>query len=119
VPFKAPGPDGFPALFYQHNWANIGEGVCHAINNLFILDYMGEEINTTHIMLIPIKAQPLSVFHLDLLACVMSSIRSYQRCWLTGSKKYLQLGGKRSVALARPEVNESGVRGKDCRSLEH
>jgi hypothetical protein len=60
-PFKASGPDGFSASFYQHNWAHIGEEVCLAINNFIISGHMDEDINTTNIVLIPKKSHPISV----------------------------------------------------------
>jgi hypothetical protein len=56
--FKASGPDGFLAAFYQHNWARIGDEVCHAISNFISLGYMDVEINTTHIVLVPEKPNP-------------------------------------------------------------
>jgi len=41
--------------------AHIGDEVCRAITNFFTLGYMDKEINATHIVLVPKKAQPLSV----------------------------------------------------------
>jgi len=60
-PFKASGPDGFPASFYQHNWAHIGEEVCLATNHFISLGHMDEDINTTNIVLIHKKAHPISM----------------------------------------------------------
>jgi hypothetical protein len=41
--------------------ATLGDEVCRPISNFFSLGYMDEEINATHIVLVPKKAQPLSV----------------------------------------------------------
>lgn len=34
-PLKAPGPDGFPARFYQRNWATIKEDVIKVVQDFF------------------------------------------------------------------------------------
>jgi len=34
-PDKGPGPDGYNARFFQHNWKLIGADVCHAIKSFF------------------------------------------------------------------------------------
>jgi hypothetical protein len=34
-PTKAPGPDGFPAAFFQRNWATIKEDIITAVRNFF------------------------------------------------------------------------------------
>jgi hypothetical protein len=60
-PFKAADPDGFTASFYQQNWATIGDEVCRAISNFITLGYMYEDINFTHIVLIPKKQNAVSV----------------------------------------------------------
>ena len=56
-PTKAPGPDGMPAIFYKTFWYVIGEDVL-----LFVLDILNnnapmDEINHTHIVLIPKKKE--------------------------------------------------------------
>jgi hypothetical protein len=34
-PLKAPGPDGFPARFFQRNWGIIKEEVIRAVKHFF------------------------------------------------------------------------------------
>jgi len=52
-PLKSPGPDGYPAVFYQKNWSTVGRDVCKAV--LFYLNggQLDEGLNTTNIVLIP------------------------------------------------------------------
>lgn len=57
-PLKAPGPDGFPARFYQRNWGTIKSEVVKAVHNFFIIGVMPEGINDTAIVLIPKIKQP-------------------------------------------------------------
>lgn len=60
-PFKAPGPDGPYAGFFQYFWADIKHSVCKEITNIFekrvILDYLNE----TLISLIPKCPSPESL----------------------------------------------------------
>ncbi|KAF5475420.1 hypothetical protein F2P56_007226, partial [Juglans regia] len=58
---SSPGPDGFPAAFYQQHWSIVGSQVCEAA--LFVLNSKGSiaEINSTFITLIPKKKTPLKV----------------------------------------------------------
>jgi len=52
-PLKAPGPDGFPAAFYQRNWPTVGSEVCKAVLSFLNDGQMDMGINSTNIVLIP------------------------------------------------------------------
>lgn len=55
---KAPGPDGFQALFYKNNWALVSKNVYTLV--LDVLEGRGipENLNDTHITLIPKVEHP-------------------------------------------------------------
>jgi hypothetical protein len=53
VPLKAPGPDGFPARFFQRNWGTLNEKIIPATQEFFRAGIMPEGANTTSIVLIP------------------------------------------------------------------
>jgi hypothetical protein len=55
APLKALGPNGFTAKFYQQNWPIVGLEVCKAVLHFFNNAKMDENINVTHIALIPKK----------------------------------------------------------------
>jgi hypothetical protein len=52
-PLKAPGPDGFPARFFQRNWATLKEDVINAVRNFLITGDMPLGVNDTILVLIP------------------------------------------------------------------
>ncbi|PNX84361.1 ribonuclease H [Trifolium pratense] len=52
-PWKAPGPDGFPAGFYQKSWDHVGETVCTFVENVWKDPSNIVEVNQTDICLIP------------------------------------------------------------------
>ena len=60
---KAPGPDGFLALFYKQLWPTVGNDVVKAVTSFFILGSMPKEVNCSLIVLIPKISNPTSVNH--------------------------------------------------------
>jgi hypothetical protein len=52
-PWKAPGPDGFPAGFYQKCWSIVGKSVCDFVKKVWLNPLIIREFNTTDICLIP------------------------------------------------------------------
>jgi hypothetical protein len=57
-PLKAPGPDGFPARFFQRNWELLKDDVVKAVKNFFDTGQMQEGVNETTIVPIPKKDNP-------------------------------------------------------------
>lgn len=51
--FKAPGPDGFQAIFYHTQWPIIGEDFCKMIQDMILYPNKIRDINDTFITLIP------------------------------------------------------------------
>ena len=52
MPLKAPGPDGFPALFYQAYWLIVGDQVVDFVMNVFSSGRLLREVNFTYIVFI-------------------------------------------------------------------
>ena len=52
-PFKAPGPDGLYAGFYQHFWMEVKNSVCEEIKRVFMHGVVPSYLNETLISLIP------------------------------------------------------------------
>lgn len=57
-PTKAPGPDGFPALFYQHHWNFLGEDICQAVRGFLLGRPIPEGFCDSVIVLIPKTVRP-------------------------------------------------------------
>jgi hypothetical protein len=54
-PLQSPGPDSFPAAFYQEQWPEVGLEVFSAIKQFFLDDSFDKDANYTYIALIPKK----------------------------------------------------------------
>ena len=57
-PTKAPGPDGFPAHFFQRNWELCGAEVTSVVMRILRGEDDPSVINNTFIVLIPKVASP-------------------------------------------------------------
>ena len=57
-PMKAPGPDGYPAHFFQHHWDLCGDDVTKAVLRIVEGTESAESINDTVLVLIPKVTSP-------------------------------------------------------------
>ncbi|MCH81869.1 putative ribonuclease H protein [Trifolium medium] len=57
-PWKAPGPDGFPAGFYQKSWNTVGRSVCDYVKQVWTNPLLLRDVNCTDICLIPKVEHP-------------------------------------------------------------
>lgn len=67
APFKAPGPDGLQAIFYQKQWNVVGSSIIQMVTTAFERGKPPSNINSTLITLIPKmkcpeRHEPLSAY---------------------------------------------------------
>ncbi|KAA3455485.1 reverse transcriptase [Gossypium australe] len=60
-PTKAPGPDSFPALFFQRYWHIVGKDVTKFCLGILNTDQGFEQLNSTDIVLIPKTQNPINL----------------------------------------------------------
>jgi hypothetical protein len=60
-PTKAPGPDGFPAIFYQRHWDLLEQDICSAVRGFLAGEDIPEGFNDSIIVLIPKVNNPDSL----------------------------------------------------------
>jgi hypothetical protein len=61
APMKSPGPDGYPAAFYQDHWDLMGEEVIMAVREFFCNGNFDHNVNFTHIAFVPKNKNPTRV----------------------------------------------------------
>lgn len=49
---KEPGPDGFPAIFFQHYWKEVGVAITEMVQHFFRSSYLLKHINHSFIALL-------------------------------------------------------------------
>ena len=60
-PFKAPGPDGLHAGFFQYFWNDVKNSICMEVSNIFESRVIPDFLNETLISLIPKCTSPESL----------------------------------------------------------
>jgi hypothetical protein len=57
-PLKAPGPDGFPAGFYQCGWSEMESSICNFVRSIWLNPVDVATVNYMDICLIPKVERP-------------------------------------------------------------
>lgn len=58
-PDKSPGTDGMSPGFYQKHWQTVGEDIVKIVKQFFRIGDIDQELQSTNIVLIPKKKNPL------------------------------------------------------------
>ncbi|KAL0439694.1 UNVERIFIED_CONTAM: hypothetical protein Slati_2452400 [Sesamum latifolium] len=66
---SAPGPDGYPSLFFKAAWPEIGVEVCDAVTEFFQSGRLLKQINAMLLTLIPKVQLPLCVLDYRPISC--------------------------------------------------
>ncbi|KAL9688115.1 hypothetical protein QQ045_032529 [Rhodiola kirilowii] len=61
APTKSPGVDGFPALFYQHNWSLVGDQLCAEVLRYLNEGVQDKRLNITRVALVPKCKSPRKI----------------------------------------------------------
>lgn len=69
---KAPGPDGYPLLFYKHFWDIVNSVLIREIQSFFMIGNMNNSWNFNFHFLDTKFFNPITIKTLDLSLCVMS-----------------------------------------------
>jgi len=77
---KAPGPDGFPSIFYKRFWGLMGDQVKKEVLAVLNGEPFPQGWNDTVIVLIPKVKKPVMMKDLGVSAFAMSCISWFQRC---------------------------------------
>lgn len=67
-PYKAPGPDGVPAFFYQEFWEIVKADVLNSMQAFFHSGFLLKALNHTYITLIPKTPFPEEISHFRLIS---------------------------------------------------
>ncbi|CAA0812017.1 Unknown protein [Striga hermonthica] len=60
-PYSAPGPDGFPTIFFKKYWHHIGPDTCDFIRTFFANGRLTPNLGFSYLCLIPKIATPLTI----------------------------------------------------------
>ena len=72
---KAPGPDGFPGLFFDQFWEEVGENINRLTTEFMDGTASVEELNSTNIVLIPKVPLPETVGQFRPISLCNSSMK--------------------------------------------
>ena len=79
-PFKAPGPDGIHAGFFQYFWHGVQALICQEVKKAFTLVSIPKFLNTTFITLIPKCKNPQIFGQLQAYQLMQFNVQNHFKC---------------------------------------
>ncbi|GAU23111.1 hypothetical protein TSUD_305580 [Trifolium subterraneum] len=89
-PHKAPGEDGYPALFFQQNWDIVAESVHHFVNQVWSNPSLIPLINNTLLVLIPKVDKPEFIAQFRPIALYGAFYGQNEREWIFNNMEKAQ-----------------------------
>ncbi|KAL2903953.1 hypothetical protein RDABS01_002663 [Bienertia sinuspersici] len=88
-PLKAPGPDGFPPVFYHKHWDLVREDIWGAVNSFFTGGKLLKEVNKTFITLIPKVERPETINDFRPISLCNTVYKIISKCLVRRLKRVL------------------------------
>ncbi|KAF7140294.1 hypothetical protein RHSIM_Rhsim06G0103400 [Rhododendron simsii] len=86
---KAPGPNGYPGLFFQKFWNEVGGDTCLAVKSFFQGGFLLKKLNHTNIVLIPKVPHPESLSQFRPISLCNFSVKIISKVLANRLKKFL------------------------------
>jgi hypothetical protein len=88
-PLKAPGPDGFPARFFQRHWEVMKHDIIRVVQEFFASSKMPPGVNETSIVLLPKKDEPELLTDFRLISLCNVTYKVISKCLVNRLKPLL------------------------------
>lgn len=88
-PLKAPGPNGYHAIFFQKNWHIISPSVIQIIQKIFENQVLAPDWGVTNLILIPKVASPDMITQFQLISLCNSIYKVVSRIILHRLKPFI------------------------------
>lgn len=106
---KAPGPDGLTGLFYQRHWNILQHDITAAVKEFFLTAKLPDNINSTHISLIPKIPSPEDINQLRPISCCNFIYKIFSKVLANRMKGVMKdiISDNQSAFLQRRQIQDN------------